>query len=327
MLLLLQYFDIAVVTFALLTIPFVTSKDILFGVRTGREFRQTHLAHRCLALFCSMVLATGLASAAFVGSERLKQASALRILLPVGIIAIATFVYYWAYRQLRPYAQHEPSVRETELTAADERVPLFLWLMFVPFVILGGTALYLSLHWEQIPARYPVHFGLDGQANGWATRSFHGVYGYLLFGTLLSAWMMLLALVNWFGSRRSATRHTTVSCLVIASLFVSIVFSLIPLSALWHLSPALITIGIVITCLALVVWTLSKGMSLSNAAPERTAEDRWYAGGVYWNPSDPAVMVQKRSGFGYTFNFGNRWSWVLLAGTVLTVVGGILIVR
>jgi uncharacterized membrane protein len=68
-------------------------------------------------------------------------------------------------------------------------------------------------------------------------------------------------------------------------------------------------------------------MSLSDAAPERTAENRWYAGSIYYNPDDPAVMVQKRSGFGYTFNFGNHWSLVFLAGTVITIVGGILIMR
>lgn len=322
-----QYLDIVVVTVGLFTIPFVTSKDILFGVRTGREFRQAALARRSLILFCSMVLAAGLASAVLAGSEYSKQISVVRILLPIGIVGVATVAYYWAYRQLRPYAQRDSNVREAELTTASERVPLSLWLMFVPFVILGGTALYLSLHWMEIPARYPVHYGFDGQPNGWATRSFRGVYGFLLFGALINIWMTVLAFITWFGSRRSSTRRAALSCFAAASVMLASVFSVVPLSTLWHLPPMLVALGVVIASLALVIWMLSRGWSLSDTAPERTAEDRWYAGGIYYNPDDPAVMVQKRSGFGYTFNFGNHWSWVLLAGTAIIVGGGILIVR
>ena len=33
----------------------------------------------------------------------------------------------------------------------------------------------------------------------------------------------------------------------------------------------------------------------------------------YYNPSDSALMVPKRSGFGYTLNFGRPVAWFLLA--------------
>jgi tRNA 2-thiocytidine biosynthesis protein TtcA len=31
---------------------------------------------------------------------------------------------------------------------------------------------------------------------------------------------------------------------------------------------------------------------------------------MYYNPADPAVFVERRIGFGYTLNFGNRWNWI-----------------
>ena len=38
-----------------------------------------------------------------------------------------------------------------------------------------------------------------------------------------------------------------------------------------------------------------------------------WKGIFYSNPDDPALFVPKRFGIGYTLNFGNPWSWVVLA--------------
>jgi len=48
---------------------------------------------------------------------------------------------------------------------------------------------------------------------------------------------------------------------------------------------------------------------------------RWKAGMVYWNPDDRAIFVQKRVGIGYTLNFANLRSWlVLLALVALSLI-------
>jgi len=50
----------------------------------------------------------------------------------------------------------------------------------------------------------------------------------------------------------------------------------------------------------------------------RPPDDKW-KGIFYSNPDDPAVLVPKRYGVGYTLNFGNPWSWVVL-GLILLLV-------
>ena len=40
-----------------------------------------------------------------------------------------------------------------------------------------------------------------------------------------------------------------------------------------------------------------------------------------YNPRDPALFVEKRTGLGLTFNFGNRMSWIVLALTLLIPTG------
>jgi uncharacterized membrane protein len=40
--------------------------------------------------------------------------------------------------------------------------------------------------------------------------------------------------------------------------------------------------------------------------------DRGWKKDYYINRADPALFVEKRVGIGYTPNFGNPWSWVVL---------------
>ncbi len=37
----------------------------------------------------------------------------------------------------------------------------------------------------------------------------------------------------------------------------------------------------------------------------------------YLQPDDPAIFVSKRVGIGYTMNFANKMSWLVLAGMLL----------
>jgi uncharacterized membrane protein len=54
--------------------------------------------------------------------------------------------------------------------------------------------------------------------------------------------------------------------------------------------------------------------------PKFRNEAHWKAGFIYWNPDDPAVLVPKRSGLGLTYNFANKWTWVLIIVTLAVAV-------
>ena len=47
---------------------------------------------------------------------------------------------------------------------------------------------------------------------------------------------------------------------------------------------------------------------------------RWKAGIIYWNPDDAAIFVPKRVGIGYTFNFANKWSWMVFIAIVVALL-------
>jgi uncharacterized membrane protein len=55
------------------------------------------------------------------------------------------------------------------------------------------------------------------------------------------------------------------------------------------------------------------------AIGDKTPDECWYAGGLfYFNRDDSAILVEKRFGFGYTFNMARMESWLLL-GVLLAV--------
>jgi uncharacterized membrane protein len=94
----------------------------------------------------------------------------------------------------------------------------------------------------------------------------------------------------------------------------------------------LISLLVVAYVLVVAVRTGQGGSRVDTPAgrPARAADhlddDRhWRAGILYVNRADPALMVQKRVGIGWTSNFGNPWGIVILAGVLALVVAAALV--
>jgi uncharacterized membrane protein len=145
---------------------------------------------------------------------------------------------------------------ETSAPGVRPTLPRWMLLALVPYVVLAACALYLSLHWNRIPQRYPVHWGAHGP-NGWSHRSFLGVFSPLIFAAGLATLLLALGVAVYRASQRSAKPDT--------------------------------------------------------ASPP-TPGHAWKPGGVYYNPGDPKLLVPKRFGIGYTFNFAHKASWLIVAG-------------
>lgn len=60
--------------------------------------------------------------------------------------------------------------------------------------------------------------------------------------------------------------------------------------------------------------------------PSTRANDEFWRGGIFYvNRDDPALFVPKRYGIGYTLNFGNRWSWVVMALILVLALAPIIL--
>jgi hypothetical protein len=75
---------------------------------------------------------------------------------------------------------------------------------------------------------------------------------------------------------------------------------------------------------ALLVVAISCLLPLFAGVGARPADEKWN-GLFYSNPDDPALLVPKRYGIGYTLNFGNRWSWFVLFLILLLVLAPVVL--
>lgn len=151
----------------LFALPNMTRRELLFAVPVPSDFRQSRAGRHAIRMFRVVVVIAVLAG---IGALLLSPAGVLTFTATAVALAIPLAGYagfYWQNRKLASAAVQYARRRETELTAAPEELPRFAWLAVGPFVILAATARWLFLNWERIPARFPNHWGANGQPDHW----------------------------------------------------------------------------------------------------------------------------------------------------------------
>jgi uncharacterized membrane protein len=122
--------------------------------------------------------------------------------------------------------------------------------------------------------------------------------------------MLALGVAMVLGSRRSARQAGMAQIFVAVMYFLGALFSGIGVSPVLRIPPAVIVAGV--AGLGAIVLVAQRRQW--QAPAEITPDECWTLGGIYNNPNDPALFVQKRIGYGITVNFGHRLAWVSLAG-------------
>jgi uncharacterized membrane protein len=308
----------------LLAIPNMSRRTLLFAVPVPQNFRQGPTGRHAIAMFRLVVAVAVLAG---IGVFFLSPARLMNAVLPavnVGTVICALLAFYWQYRALTPFAVEVAGQREAAITTVPERLPWFVWLGAGPFAMIGAAALYLYLNWDRIPARFPVHWGFEGP-DRWANRTVKGVYGTLLFAAELSVYLLIMALASWYGARRSRSRQVMLGAIVAINNVVGCMFALIAVDPVLHIPFWAMMLGIMGAIIAIAIVVVSK-MNEPGEGPDPTPQECWKAGIIYYNPNDAVLFVEKREGVGYTFNFANGWSWVLMAGLLLVLASAAFII-
>ena len=218
-----------------------------------------------------------------------------------------------------------------------------LWLRWLPLAILLAAAVALYLLWDRIPERWPVHYGFNGQPDGWATKTPVGVFLPVGFGLLMCGFVELLIRFNLAYPRLGRARQLSPDAARAISLLIArfvrlievalaVVFATLALMMplVRPVRPALVVL-LVFVCVAgaliIGVRRMIKGASELRARGLFAGLEGWN-GFIYRNPNDPRLWVPKIAGIGYTLNFAHARAWWIMAAifavpviVIVTVIG------
>ncbi|HEY6905041.1 MAG TPA: DUF5808 domain-containing protein [Candidatus Acidoferrales bacterium] len=319
------------VTWAFWMLPQWTRPGIYFGVTVQPEFRKTPEARRLLQKYRVEAMIHVAIAFAMILASALPRYSFFSVIGGLWLAVGPLTAFIEAHKRVQRHAVRAATVREAVLEPRSTRQPGGWIVQVGPFAILLGVGLFLHFHWDEIPARFAVHWGVDGQPNGWSSRTPAGVYAPLLLGSGISFCMWLMA-NTLLRSARIIDRARPVLVLhdfarrvglflLLLEFYLAVVFSCVGLLPLTGTKPlSIVTILMLPAVFVLIVW-LNKGRTHANRTGETdsaaigdgTPDECWKFGVLYFNPDDAALWVERRVGIGYTMNFAHISAWVIMA--------------
>ncbi len=341
----------ALSVFAYWFLPRLTRPDLYFSVTVAPEFRDSTDGTSILRQYRRRLITVSVPALALLLTLTLTRRLAWT---PVALLLLngACFgVYYRTRGLVLAHALAPTTVREARIDVPPRRIPGGWIAASGPYALLCASAAYLELHWQRIPALLPLHWKLDGQPDVWAARSISTVFSPLLIAamTLVALTLLLYGTAHWVrpiyadgpnGRQESRFRRAISLMLLAIEYWIAALFSALALrpllpAALQH--PSALTVltalipGLIAIALTGVLMWLGQGGSRMSPAPhardsrqpvgDRTEDRFWKLGVFYFNPDDPAVMVEKRFGLGYTVNFARPAAWVIILIPLLAIIG------
>jgi uncharacterized membrane protein len=316
--------------------PFFSRTGIFFGITVNPVFRDSGAAHAISRRYRITVwIVTAVTCVLCIVSSRLGNAGATALLIPLQAVGL-TVALLVGRSGAKSYAEQPDLVREAVLAPRRNRLPGGVLGGIGPFALLAVTAIAAHLNPDRLPDRLPVHWGLTLQPDRWIEGTPRHIDNALLGAALVCVLMLVLAYAI-LGSRRVNTsgpagkredRHRAINVwILLGAAYLIALTACVPLLAALAgggdiaAGPAMAALAIVpLVALVAVLVRFAKqsreraGENESSAVRgDATPDERWYGGILYFNREDPAIVVEKRFGFGYTLNMGHPVSWAITA--------------
>ncbi|HZU52434.1 MAG TPA: DUF5808 domain-containing protein [Holophagaceae bacterium] len=204
-----------------------------------------------------------------------------------------------------------------------DRAPLLAKWDLLPAAGLASVWLWLQ-HWlPLLPDHIPSHWNAAGAVNGWMDKE-----RFLAFAALpaLGLWglLFLVGLVLRMGP--SPRQQMGARALLPMRGLLPMGFAVMagicaPMAAFRGGQAIALGVGLLVLCLILGFIPMIRLARLAPPIPGARESDYRWGGLVYWNAQDPRLLVPKRLGLGWTFNFGRPAAWAVLALLLLPAFG------
>ena len=232
--------------------------------------------------------------------------------------------------------------------------PTFPWVtMLASLLVIAAGAIIVASHWSAIPDPVPVHWNGSMEADNWSGKSIRSVFftSFVNLGLLAlfaiscsfiahsevsprSERTIKARLLNQANLAVTNTGMGVLTLLISAGMAFMQVTGPIPHYQRFHgaaiITMLILTVGGSIGLVVFVLYKLSQlseqlhGIRFPDEDKESPDNDHLYKWGVmYYNPDDPAVLVDKRFGTGVSFNYARWQAKAILSLSVLILVGSV----
>ncbi len=325
--------------------PRASRPEIFFAVRVDPALPRESVGRQALAAYRNAVHFGVVAAAALLGAGWALAAVWPAVVSPVAEIAAVYVGFLAARRRVLPRAIREtPDRPKAERGPREPLVGGPFW-QALPFAALAALAWHLWTLLPGAPARLPEHWNFAGAVDRWgATNGFTITEpAWICAAVALLLLLVQIGVQRWTPTLPQAApgreheRHfrRLVGFVLLFGEYLVVAAGVwgalarieiarggsSPLSGWVVLAASVAYAAVVITLLIRAGQGGSRRAREGKeaSAPETTRNEAWKAGVFYYAPEDPAIFVEKRFGLGYTVNFGNPWSWVILGGILLLI--------
>jgi uncharacterized membrane protein len=341
----------------LLILPRVIRKGLFFGVYVGEEVAKGEAARRLMRswdLGCAVVMGSALVvgwGISLAGWPLAGNLTGTAVLLLAGLVNYIR-VYSRAVSLAPPSVARQARTVTASLASRETRgTGLAKLTLGICLVTAVATFAYAAVGYESMPDRVPSLEGMFGAA-GETDKSSGAFMFFPGLNLVVSPFFGLLALLT-AGAKRSvragsggrsveaqdAFRTMYVTLFSVVALLLCAILTLLSVqitrfglsqtkslgAGVWWL------IGIMIAfSLAGLVWMVT-GYGQGGALRERGSAEapltgaladnaHWVWGLFYVDRNDPSIMVEKRFGFGYALNYGNRTAILIVVTFLVSIL-------
>jgi uncharacterized membrane protein len=338
--------------------PRIARRGLLFGVYVGEVCWGGEDARRITRSWQNGMVFWSLASAGLaIGGilwHRTEVAMAVVMMaLPLVLTIVSAALYLRAYGRARTLAVPGLPPPAAAVLSAPETPSVLPMVALIAGILCGMYVVsYAALHYAELPAQVPTHFGPSGRPDAWKPKSFWTVMLLPMMTFIMGSGLGIMALLisrakralrfpqtqisaeAQMRFRQAFTRFISLIALVVtAMLSVASVDAIrVGLGLAEALSPLMMVTGIGLGVLAiggslyLILHYGQGGSRLERSAGNAPltnglADNRYWVLGVFYvNRDDPSIFVERRFGIGYTINFGNPKAVAFFAGFIILIL-------
>lgn len=329
-------------------IPHWTRKTENFGISIPehlydrKDFKKMRFTYTYILLSLHVVSTAILLVIFFKLTENVFFTSLIAVIF---IFIFVSFILYLPFhfkmkriKMNEKWKEEQTEVLIIDMKFSEEKTNYSQWWFIIPLIISLLTIIFTFSMYEQIPNNIPFHTSLSGEVT-YKNKS----VGALLFMPAIQLFMLgIFLFVNYIikhskrvvsvqnpeqSKRQNVIFRKRWSLFTVAmSVVMTLLLSFIQFTFIY---PALIRIEnfvlysiiglILVGAVGLSITTGQGGsrIKIKGAAQssqiERDEDRYWKLGQFYFNKDDPSIFIEKRFGIGWTNNWAQPISWILLA--------------